>query len=363
MDTQENDIDVENRDPSTTITTTTTSTTTTPTLEQVCTSLQALIHFLTETMLAPTGNGLMLRQECAKSIAVHYPHRRVEKAVLVYKQELVTILARLQAPSTTEIYISHNNNINSKVLFVEQHLAEFVGQAVRYNLRRFFNQAPPRLTPADTHYEQRLGAYSQVHALVAMEMYDEYENAAVDDACISALVSTALCRIYEFFGLEALLEHSSQLGSSSLPTLFCQKPASNRGFSVGSNYDTHPMTEHDMEDILDDVDEATSFLAATKGCRFLLDLFQIQGVPDEITRQGGWLVGGGDTREYQLEVRFMETVSRRCPPGGTVQLRRLFSHIRVVITRHGTASGVLRNQSRRPRQALSYYNQEQESAD
>jgi hypothetical protein len=240
-------------------------------------------------MLALTGNGLILRQECAKSIAVHYPPRRVEKAVAVYKQELETILARLQAPSTTEIYISHNNNINNKVLFVEQRLAEFVGQAVRYNLRRFFNQAPPRLTPADTHYEQRLGAYSQVHALVAMEMYDAYENAAVDDACISALVSTALCRIYEFFGLEALLEHSSQLGPPSLPSLFCQKPASNRGFSVRSNYDTHPMTEHDMKDILDDVDEATSFLAATKGCRFLLDLFQIQGVPDEITRQGGWL--------------------------------------------------------------------------
>lgn len=57
--------------------------------------------------------------------------------------------------------------------------------------------------------------------------------------------------------------------------------------STGAN--TDPLTDHDMTDILDDVDQATGFLAATKGCRFLLDLFQIQGVQDEIARQGGWL--------------------------------------------------------------------------
>lgn len=293
------DSDAENRDA----TTTTATPSATATTQQVRSCLQTLIHFLGDTMLATSGYGLTLRQECAKSIAVHYPPRRVEKAVTVYRKELETILARLQlqdqdfitsaSTSTSAAHFNNSSNFSNnyagKVLFVEKRLAEFVGQAVRYNLRRFFNKAPPRLTPADTKYEQRLGTYSQVYALVEMEMPDDHENAAVDDECISALVSTALCRIYEFFGLEALLDSSQR--PPPLPVLFCQQPASNRGLAIRtlSVPADSLLTDQDMDDILNDIDEATSFLAAAKGCRFLLDLFQIKGVQDEIVRQGGWL--------------------------------------------------------------------------
>lgn len=248
---------------------------------QPCRScLDALLLFLRTVLQGNDATGVSLRRECAKSIAINYPPPRIQKAVAVYSQELQTVLARLEGSTTG------TGTDCLTVLSVEQRLAEFIGQAVRYNLRRFFNRAPPRLSPSDTKYDSRLNSYSQVLSLFEMVMPGEHENAAVDDECISALFSTALCRLYEFFGLETLLD-AGQQPTTALPVLFCHSPASNRALSIRGG--TEPWTDQDVSDILDDIDDATSFMAAAKGSRFLLDLLQIKGVQAEIQRQGGWL--------------------------------------------------------------------------
>jgi len=262
--------------------------------------LVALVAFLRDTMAGESVASVQLRKECAKSVSVsHYPTRRIQKAVTVYLTELEIVLARLQQQQggggtpTSAIVTTETTPLPVAVLFVEQRLAEFVGQAVRYNLRRFFNKAPPRLSPADTKYDLRCNGYSQVYALCEMTMSDQaYENAAVDDECISALFSTALCRLFEFFGLEALLDANSttmqqQQQIDLIPAFFCQAPASNRSLSIRGGGDAL-LTDQDVHDILDDIDEATGFLAACKACRFLLDLLAVPGVQAEIERQGGW---------------------------------------------------------------------------
>jgi hypothetical protein len=220
--------------------------------------------------------------ECAKAIGADYPVRRVAKAVEQYRRELSIILERMNANQPMPLLLI--DETNDSTLVVERCLSQSVGQAIRYNLRKFFNSAPPRLTPADTDYEQREQNYSKVKQLITMTLNENKENVAVDDECIAALVSTALLRLYECFGLDAML--SPLIGPPVLPALFCTHPASNKGFQIRGP--PALLTATELDDVLHDIERTYAFVAAANACQFLLSLWTVPGVQDEINRLGGW---------------------------------------------------------------------------
>ena len=244
--------------------------------------------------------------ECAKAIHANYPPQRVVKAAEQYQTEFSIILHRLKGASST-----NNNNCHltttladaTPSLVIEQCLSQMVGQAIRYNLRMFFNRAPPRLSPADTNWEQREQQYSQVYDLITME--NDQENTAVDDDCIAALVSAALCSIHEFFGLDALLDPSTN--QPNVPDLFCAQPASNFRFRPRQTNPT-TLSAEELNQVLDDIYQAQSFLAAAAACRFLVQLWTTHGVQDEIRRQGGW-----EQLETYASISWKHQLWRLCP--------------------------------------------------
>lgn len=245
--------------------------------------LESLVEFLQHDDVRYGKGNVAINgwvQECAK--AIHhstFPPRRVLKAVALYQRELSLILKRLQNGGDQD-----DDDNNDSALMMENRLSELLGQAIRYHLRLFFNSAPPRLSPKDVDYENREQQYSQVKNLIVMTMKDDYSNGAVDDECISALVSSALCQICDYFGLQTLLDASAQ--RPDIPALFCTNPASNRGFRVRGPPES--LSADELDHVLSDIDHAYAFLATMNACRFLVELLNAPGVQDEINRQGGW---------------------------------------------------------------------------
>lgn len=241
--------------------------------------LDAMQLFLGSTMRGREGRNL--REACAKSMPIHqYHNKRIERAAANYEKEIDTLRTRL----------CNKGGAERRILFLEKRLAEFVGQAIRYHLRMFFDAAPPRLCADDTDYDSRSETYSQVPNLVEMTMQDDDSTSTVvEDGCISALISSALCYIYGLFGMNAFVQGEP---TPAIPTQFCQSPASQEGISFSYSRAGAPpppsRDKGDMEDIRWDIQEAGCFLATTRACQFLQDLFDSKGVQQEIAVQGGW---------------------------------------------------------------------------
>lgn len=220
-----------------------------------------------------------IRSECAAAVEQDYPPKRVQTLADLYAQDLKTLERRLLHLSPQ--CCSH--------LLVEQRLAQLLGRGIRFHLRTFFNSAPPRMSKTDHAYDERATAYSQVNARINMTMLDGHVNEAVSDAFISALVSNALCRLHEFFGLESLLNATGPLDHQHhVPEVFCSSLASQRTLSVRAKDYTESLTEDDCCSVMQDIQEATAYLAAARAARFLLDLLTAPGVSNEIERMGGW---------------------------------------------------------------------------
>lgn len=252
-------------------------------------SIRALRQFLTDRL-----DDAMLT-ECAAAVADDYPARRVKALADLYVKDLTILEGRLQKLKLPAHFVSPLQNEQVIVkeatagefdpLLVERRLAELLGQGIRFRLRMFFNRAPPRLTPKDVAYEVRSLNYSNVGKLVALNMIDGVAvSLAVGDECLSALISNALCRLYEVFGLESML-NGSEL---HLPTAFCASPASQRQLSTRSKSVIEPITTDECDAVLRDIREATGVLAAARAARFLNDLWTTPGVQEEIQRMGGW---------------------------------------------------------------------------
>jgi hypothetical protein len=192
-------------------------------------------------------------------------------------------------------------------LQLELRLAEHIGQGIRYRLRVLFNPAPPRLCNLDTQYEHRSTSYSKVSQLITMTKRTNHDGygLAVDDGFLSALISRALCRLYEYYKLHDMIltsdcdDTSLLVFLSGIPNEFCTSEPSHRTMSPRSirsiNF-INEFTENDRDLVIADIQEATSFLCATYAVRFLYDLFTTPGVYDEVQRMGGW----DDIEQYAI---------------------------------------------------------------
>lgn len=235
--------------------------------------MTALINFLgaSERLRKTTQNSSLL-EKCSKSMGSDNT-TRIEKVMKDYKKECEKILGRILG-----------NEHGRDLLLAEQRLIEKLGNGIRYYLRKLFNGAPPRLSPKDIYYQERSTKFSRITKLVSMKAQTKAGNAAVDDGCISAVVSSALFHIKNFFGIETLLD--KKLNEPLLKKKFFQ----NHELCFQLKGKPLVLDDDQLDQILSEIEYAYKFLAASRGCQFLVKLWTAPGVSEEIERQGGWAV-------------------------------------------------------------------------
>jgi len=237
-------------------------------------TIKSLISFLKNNIHYSVNfddTNMCIVDQCA--IAIGCRPKRVIKVMGQCQQELELIMNRIDVGE-------HAGN-SSSLPIIENRLVELLGQRIRYLLRRLQNGPPPRLSHNDTGYDQRCQNFSGVIQYIQLELPPKCQNVAVSDECISALVSTALYHITECFGVENLLDPT--FSEPALPHQFISQTELN--FHVRPHIE---LDECQMQKLRVEINYACLFLAATRACKFLVDLWTIPGVQTEIERQGGW---------------------------------------------------------------------------
>jgi hypothetical protein len=245
--------------------------------EETTASLDDLINFFGEDGCLRGVGEIILLQECAKAVGMDYPPKRVIKIVKKYHMELSLIRDRLVAPHYSS---------SMTPLLLERRLSDAVGQAIRYALRKLLNAAPAAITSKDEVYAAKLDTFSKVPSIVSFAMADGEPSRVADDGSISVFISSALCSLCRFFGLNQLVSETSVV-ALSLPKVFSPDRISNLGFNVRKRVIAR-LKDDELQEVLSAIRYANSFLAAANACKFLVSLWTAPGVKDEIDRQGGW---------------------------------------------------------------------------
>lgn len=239
-------------------------------------SLQALSVFLKK--IGRYEEGRRLREACAKSMPFHWDPQRFEKAARLYHHDIEKICKCME---NNERLVESDVQLN-----LEKKLAESLGRAIRYHLRRFFNSIygtvieDPGLTEAPFKRQSKI---NEILRMTLPSWYSQGPNSAVAEGSVSSVFALAIETIEREFGAEPFLALQFQV--PSIPDGFCQSDASQRG--VGGRTKT-ALSACDVETILSETSAAQGFLAGAKACRFVDELLNWPGVDGEITRLGGW---------------------------------------------------------------------------
>lgn len=214
-----------------------------------------------------------------------WPSRRFEKAARSYREDFENLLISIQNESSIH-----------QSLFVEKHLADFLGQAIRFYLRIIFNPVPWKQIPgqgAEQLPSKIAKVQSRIRKMLTMELPEGVvaSDSAVADGAVSSVFSMALRVVNSYFGYEAL--SSKVYYTPNIPVGFCESSASQRG--PGNRRDH--MTADDVATVLSDIQTAQGFLDAFRACRFLCDLIAFPGVREEIARVGGWEMAESHARK------------------------------------------------------------------
>jgi len=199
----------------------------------------------------------------------HWPSKRLSVATKFYYNEF-RILCRSSTVAQSQLRLR---------------LGDFIGRAIRFYLRRFFNPVPVSLhTYSDAVQPDYSHSRSRIHELIEMAGDDELRDSAIADGSISSVVSLALLRIDEFFDF-CETARSLEL-CDKYPTQFCNRPASKRGLeSRGSRV---ILNDDDLAEILLDITEGHIVLAGVRACKFLHSIMNWPGVKQAIGDIGGW---------------------------------------------------------------------------
>lgn len=214
-----------------------------------------------------------------------WPSQRFKKAAKTYRtdfEKLVNCLLPRESQASQASQCPQH-------LFLEQNLAESIGQAIRFYLRAFFNPVPWKKTPGtDQVAEQAVRQsrhQSRVSEMLVMKLPEglAVQDTAIADGAISSVFSTALRVVYLYFGANVFL--SDEDVAPHVPTDFCTSEASQRG----PGKKRKPMSDEDVNQVVSDIHEAQCFRDAAVACRFLSNLMNFPGVREEIARVcGGW---------------------------------------------------------------------------
>ena len=208
----------------------------------------------------------------------HWPKSRFSKAFIKYRQELSIVLDQ----------ITKQQNTTSNESFIRKSLGDFIGRAIRFHLRRYFNPVPVPLHSDGDDLPNYSHTRSTVHELVEMkDDDDDGRDTATADGSISSVIGIALQRMVHFSKLNAsMLEKGNCEAEEGYATSFCNRPASVRGLQERGC--VIRLSEDDIEDILLDIKECQIFLAGIRARRFLHKLLTWPGVSDAIEDAGGW---------------------------------------------------------------------------
>jgi len=245
--------------------------------------------------LARLSHDATLLRTIAAAVTPEFPPKRVTSLAEMQHRDFNILQQRLsKLPSNAAILspLQRSQLMMSQpeyeAISVEQCLADLLGQAIRFQLRMLLNEAPVRLSKANDAYDQMAEvSYSKVIDLVSAYYVNEEGNKVpLTDGILSAPFSTALQRLTEYFDIPTLLD-SSNNAIPELPTEFCASEQFQRKLSSKAGLYV-PLSDDDVHTVVQEIEEATPFLAAARGARFLKDLLAAPGVQDEIERMGGW---------------------------------------------------------------------------
>lgn len=243
--------------------------------ETVLSSLESLRTFLAK--VESREDGKALRAICNKSMPIEWEAARFIKAARLYRQDIAGIhKALFQSMTLRESNVQLN---------LEKKLAESLGRAIRYHLRRLFNPVYGTVIEDKSVNDAAFKRQSNISGIVQMYLPDWYAasaDSAVSDGSVAAIVGLALETIASDIGLQHFLANEFEV--PSLPQDFFDSAASQQG--VGSR----PAPENDFDTILEETNSAISFLSGAKACRFLQELMSFPEVSDEINRLGGWRI-------------------------------------------------------------------------
>jgi hypothetical protein len=236
-------------------------------------SLRSLSQFLQQ--VEHSKNGEQWREECAKTMPFPWVSLRFQKAANLYRLDIDRICESMEGKSNfrqADVYLN-----------LEKKLAESLGRAISYHLRRFFNSICGNVTEFPGLEEPVFKRQSKIHTLLQMNLPDWYEvpkDSAVMDGSVSTVFSQAAETIARQFGVDVFLAQTFIL--PLIPNEFCQHQACHLGLGKDG------FSEEEIENITSEVLSAQGFLAGAKACKFISELLNWPGVNDEILRLGGW---------------------------------------------------------------------------
>ena len=214
------------------------------------------------------------RKACSESMPFYWPAQRFVKAAQTYREEF----------EGAQLALVHGEEGRSSL---KNRLGDFVGRAVRYYLRRFFDPVPPVLTNEEheAYVDVDLTAVrSCIHEIVEMRAPDgDDRDTAISDGSISSVFSYALRALHELF---AMKPSKMQEDGESLSSFFASS-ASRKGLGDGRSV-TIILTDDDLCEILADIHEVHVVLQGVKASKFVCSLLRWPGVGAAIRDAGGW---------------------------------------------------------------------------
>ncbi|KAI2502199.1 hypothetical protein MHU86_12251 [Fragilaria crotonensis] len=179
----------------------------------------------------------------------HWDPQRFRKAARLYHRDVEKLCQCME----------NNASLNEAdvQLNLEKKLAESLGRAIRYHLRRFFNSIYGRVIEDPGLTEAPFKRQSKIHEILRMTLPSWYNAELIRQLLMD------LFRLSSRWQLKQL----------------------NRGLCGRSKAS---LSESDVETILSETCAAQGFLAGGKACRFVSELLNWPGVNEEITRLGGW---------------------------------------------------------------------------
>ena len=206
-----------------------------------------------------------------------WPVGRFRKASIQYREELSFIIAQIRSP-----------NENSRISFVRSTLGDFIGRAIRFHLRRFFNPVPLPLHSDGDNLPDYSSSRSRIHGILEMKDADDGDrDTATADGSISAVVGIALQRMIQFFELNCeMMSRKDYASNGGYCKSFCNRPASVGG--ILERGCVIELEQEDIDEVLLDIKEGHTILAGVRACYFIKSLLTWPGVSDAISDVGGW---------------------------------------------------------------------------
>lgn len=222
-----------------------------------------------------------------KNCGPSWPPSRFVQAAGMYRDELEAILAEVEVPKDQQAYFTTTT----------KHCLSFqIFSNLRFHLRRLLDVPPTGFTLHHDNKPSKDYAKCRAQTYKLVEMFQpEHEKAKycrdpkLWETSISYVFNLALRYIYRYFastetikaGINRPIESSSPLSEQTTLYMLGQDSFSPFDNSLG-------LFEHDLDEIVADIQGARLLFGTLGAARFVLELLDWPGVEEAINDAGGW---------------------------------------------------------------------------